>query len=260
MFHVKPKKECINKPLLSLCLSGLLAAAMPLQAETWEQGYALLEQGKVEQALKIWQTLAEQGDSASQLTLGKAKMKGSFGSIDKNRAFYWFDKAARQGNAEGQYMLAALYLELHNDFDQARRWLQQSARGGFSLAETLLSELDDMQKNPQAYSQQVDIRDQQGFVTYYGRVAAMMCKNQVYLSCVTADAQQCSDAMPKIVAQCFIQTRDEVFSREQEINESQLNRYVGSCIQRQYLQLKGISAEQYAQCFTQQHRVQESTE
>jgi len=53
--------------------------------------------------------LATQGDAKAQFSLGMIYKSGSTVKKDATKAFYWFDKAAKQGNIEAQAMLGLCY-------------------------------------------------------------------------------------------------------------------------------------------------------
>ncbi len=60
-------------------------------------------------AIDKMRTLAEQGDSTAQYELGRSYMEGR-NNLPKSdtEAYYWYRKAAEQGNAEAQTALANL--------------------------------------------------------------------------------------------------------------------------------------------------------
>ena len=64
---------------------------------------------------------------------------------DKAEGFRWFQEAARQGLAEAQAMVGAIYLDgtvTARDRDQGVWWLRQAAGQGLEAAEQALASLD----------------------------------------------------------------------------------------------------------------------
>ena len=79
------------------------------------------------------------------LTWGRCTIWGQGVDRDKAEGFRWFQEAARQGLAEAQVMVGAIYLDgtvTARDRDQGVWWLRQAAGQGLEAAEQALASLD----------------------------------------------------------------------------------------------------------------------
>lgn len=92
-----------------------------------KKGKVLFDEGKNEEAYKIFIKLAEQGDAESQNILGSGYQHGFWGEIDFKQAKYWFQKSADQGFAEGIYNLGSLYF-LNDDHKIALPFFEKAAK------------------------------------------------------------------------------------------------------------------------------------
>ncbi|HKP24027.1 MAG TPA: tetratricopeptide repeat protein [Dongiaceae bacterium] len=101
------------------------SAASPLDA-----GWEAFGRGDYAGALAIWQPLAEQGDVNMQLLIGSIYDLGQGVPQDDAEAVKWYERAATQGSAKGQYQLGALYARSAQVKDpfQGYKWLTIAAR------------------------------------------------------------------------------------------------------------------------------------
>lgn len=83
--------------------------------------------------------LAEQGNALAQTAIGSGHTEGSSGlSQDYTKALYWYEKAANQGYAEGQYFLAVAYTKgqgVRPDHQKAFYWYEKAANQDDSAAQ-----------------------------------------------------------------------------------------------------------------------------
>ncbi len=84
-------------PSLLPALAIMLAAAVPADAEPFEDGVAAAERGDYETALRIWRPLAEQGDAEAQYNLGFSYANGESVPQDFVQAHLWLSLAASAG-------------------------------------------------------------------------------------------------------------------------------------------------------------------
>jgi outer membrane biosynthesis protein TonB len=100
------------------------AAGSPLDA-----GWDAFGRGDYAGALAIWQPLAEQGDVNMQLLIGSIYDLGQGVPQDDAEAVKWYERAANQGSAKGQYQLGALYARSAQVKDpfQGYKWLTIAA-------------------------------------------------------------------------------------------------------------------------------------
>jgi hypothetical protein len=75
---------------------------------------------------------AESGSSQAQKELGNVYYYGKGTMIDKEKAVYWWEKAANQENVAAQYNLGVFYLGCDSVqcVAQAMLWLQKAAKNG----------------------------------------------------------------------------------------------------------------------------------
>ena len=93
----------------------------------FEQGLELEKQGKYEQALKLYEQLAEQGDSNAQWRIGAIYYTGK--GVNKNEAkgLKYVKLAAENGKADAQFFLCACFLNgkgVSKDIDEAIKWCE----------------------------------------------------------------------------------------------------------------------------------------
>lgn len=96
-------------------------------AHEFNQGQNLFNQGKVEQAFKIYKKLAENGDAQSQNALGNGYQYGFWGDIDLEKANYWYSKAANQNYAGAIHNLGMLSF-LQKDYKKALPSFEKAAQ------------------------------------------------------------------------------------------------------------------------------------
>jgi TPR repeat protein/predicted acylesterase/phospholipase RssA/ankyrin repeat protein len=89
------------------------------------------------QAMKWFQTKAEEGNASSQVHLGKMYQEGR-GGLQKNamQAQAWFRKAAEQEDVEGQFNLALVCEKELGWQNEALKWYVEAAKQGLSKAKT----------------------------------------------------------------------------------------------------------------------------
>lgn len=67
-------------------------------AEDFQRGNVLFQQGNYEEAIATYKQGAAAGDAACQTRLGKLLLRGKVVLKDEAQAYFWFCKAAEQGN------------------------------------------------------------------------------------------------------------------------------------------------------------------
>ncbi|MGJ0430200.1 tetratricopeptide repeat protein [Methylobacter sp.] len=79
---------------------------------------------------------ARWGDANSQALIGELYYLGLGGEQDMDLAAQWFEKAAKQGHAHGQYMLYLVYSASPDPLvrEKAGYWLKQARQSGYRLA------------------------------------------------------------------------------------------------------------------------------
>ena len=95
-----------------------------------QDGWDAFGRGDYAGALAIWQPLAEQGDVTTQLLVGSIYDFGQGVPQDDAEAVKWYERAAMQGSAKGQYQAGAVYARSPQVKDpvQGYKWLTIAAR------------------------------------------------------------------------------------------------------------------------------------
>jgi TPR repeat protein len=105
-------------------------APQPSAVSPLDAGWEAFGRGDYAGALAIWQPLAEQGDVPMQLLIGSIYDLGQGVPQDDAEAVKWYERAAVQGSAKGQYQLGAVYARSAQVKDpfQGYKWLTIAAR------------------------------------------------------------------------------------------------------------------------------------
>ncbi len=100
------------------------------EAVTNLNAYAAFKMGKYDEAKKIWEGLAEKGNTTALLNLANMFQQGQGVSQDDREAHELVEKAAALGDPRAQYELGMAYEKGHvvdRDIAQAAKWLKKSA-------------------------------------------------------------------------------------------------------------------------------------
>jgi TPR repeat protein len=107
-------------------------AAKPQEAApgSAQEGWDAFGRGDYKGALAIWQPLAENGDVSMQLLVGSIYDYGQGVLQDDTEAVKWYERAAEQGSAKGQYQAGAVYARSPQVKDpvEGYKWLTIAAR------------------------------------------------------------------------------------------------------------------------------------
>jgi len=126
-----PVKPVTEAPQLAPIAQPQQAAA-PQSAATGsaQDGWDAFGRGDYAGALAIWRPLAEQGDVTTQLLVGSIYDFGQGVPQDDAEAVKWYERAAMQGSAKGQYQAGAVYARSPQVKDpvQGYKWLTIAAR------------------------------------------------------------------------------------------------------------------------------------
>ena len=113
-------------------IAGAQQATAPQNAPAGsaDAGWDAFGRGDYAGAMAIWQPLAEQGNVNMQLLIGSIYDLGQGVPQDDAEAVKWYERAAMQGSAKGQYQLGAVYARsaLVKDPFQGYKWLTIAAR------------------------------------------------------------------------------------------------------------------------------------
>ena len=117
-----------------------------VEAQLKLAGYYALGQGGLEQSYEkafYWTNkAAEQGNTLAQATIGNSYFLGMGVVQSDEKAFYWAKKSAEGNNENGQCLLATLYFlgkGVAKSNEEGIYWAKKSAEQGFPDAQYLLA-------------------------------------------------------------------------------------------------------------------------
>ena len=112
---------------------AIMALAVPVDAEPFEDGKAAYDRGEYAMALRLLRPLAEQGDANAQFIVGLSYSEGEGLPQHYREALKWFRKAAEQGLAEAQSELGKIYYDgpsvLQNNAEAAKWYFKAAEQG-----------------------------------------------------------------------------------------------------------------------------------
>jgi hypothetical protein len=94
----------MRKPTIVICavVSAQLFSTSAAFAGPWEDGMAAYNRGDYAPAIRVFRTLAEQGNAKAQNVLGIMFRKGQGVTKNPVRARMWFSFAAKRGDAKAE--------------------------------------------------------------------------------------------------------------------------------------------------------------
>lgn len=135
---------------------GLLLCSLPCLAGPFEDAAAAYRRGDYASAMRLYQSLADEGDPRAQNSLGRMYLRGQGAGRDYKEAMKWFRRAAALGIADAQYNLGEIYLRefgVDQNLVEAARWYTRAAEQGHIAAQFTLAVLymigRGVAKNPQ---------------------------------------------------------------------------------------------------------------
>lgn len=123
--------------LALLMPTGALATSLN-HTEAFSRAWSAYDAGQFDEALRIWQTLADQGDANAQINLGALYDNGKGVPEDAAAAVKWYRLAALQGNRQAQYYLGLMYAAGRGvplDVSSAAKWYFKAAQQGLAGAQ-----------------------------------------------------------------------------------------------------------------------------
>ena len=108
------------------------SAAPAIVNGTSAAGWKAFENGQYEEALAIFKSLGEAGDTNMQVIVGNIYDYGQGVPQDDVQALQWYLMAAERGNTKGQYQAGVLYYRsqgVPQDLIESYRWLALAAEG-----------------------------------------------------------------------------------------------------------------------------------
>lgn len=120
-----------------VAMSVLLWPIVAARAAPIDDALQAVQRKDYAAAVRLLQPLAEGGDARAQVQLGTLHYHGHGVPENDALALQWYDRAARQGHAQAQYLLANLYAfghagvpEGHDAMRVAAQWYFEAARQG----------------------------------------------------------------------------------------------------------------------------------
>ncbi len=104
-----------------------------------QDGQTAFNTGNYELAFSLWQTLATQGHSDAQVFVGLSYANGWGVNKSIKLASHWYQKAAKNDNASGQFLLGIQFISDKNaDLATGVMWLKRAAKNGDTSAQGFL--------------------------------------------------------------------------------------------------------------------------
>lgn len=125
--------------LTAWLLAGALAR--PALATPLDDAKAADSRGDYATALRLYEPIANLGDSDAAFSLGRLYYNGKGVPHDYAEALTWFDKAADQGHALAELYLGIMYaggLGVPQDYSEALKWYRKAADQGNDAAKNFL--------------------------------------------------------------------------------------------------------------------------
>lgn len=136
-----------TRPFAQLTATLLAAMlAIPAAAAPGDTTSSTGVSGQSQSSFATDLSLAKQGNAEAQFLIGARYFFGEVDGIqqDYDQAKKWLEQAAKQGYANSQYALAVMYaqgLGVKQDYDQARTLLEQAAAQGHTYAQEALNDM-----------------------------------------------------------------------------------------------------------------------
>ncbi len=119
----------------------MLSLAAPVAAGMFEDAEAAVRRGDYVTALRLYRSLADQGDAHSQVKVGVIYALGKAVKQSDVEAVKWYKLAASQGDALGQMKVGIMYAlgkGVKQNDAEAAKWYRLAAGQGNALAQALL--------------------------------------------------------------------------------------------------------------------------
>lgn len=143
MHYTTPKPY---QPIIALLVA--LTLWLPLQAiggemDALQDGQKAFNTGDFIQSFALWSTLATQGHAGAQVFVGLSYDNGWGTPKNTRLAEIWYQKAAKNNNASGQYLLGLRYIQGANATRaKGLMWLQRAAANGDHSAQQFLNKAE----------------------------------------------------------------------------------------------------------------------
>ncbi len=115
--------------LVSFITSNGIAAQIP----AYKQAFQAYQTQQFDKAESIWETLSQSGDPNAQYALGVMHLRSETKSPTAQKAFRWFEKAAKQDHSTAMFNVGVAYWEgkgVKQDRHKALSWWKNAAELG----------------------------------------------------------------------------------------------------------------------------------
>ncbi|NOZ10999.1 MAG: hypothetical protein GXP09_08180 [Gammaproteobacteria bacterium] len=140
---VQPDKKLVVEKGKPKSKATKLKSGNALQRKLLRDGQNAFNAGRYDQAVALWQPLAEGGLASAQYNMGFLYESGWGVERNDRLASIWYRRAADQGHLTALYNLALLYVEGRGVVGDARRGVslvRQAAEAGFSKAQEFMAQ------------------------------------------------------------------------------------------------------------------------
>ena len=144
---IKISARMSQLPLTKLTILGVilvLCFVSPVAAGAFEDAAAARGRGDYVIALRLYHSLAEQGEAVAQAVLGVMYENGEGVPQNHGEAAKWYQLAAEQGHAPAQGLLGLMYeygRGVPQNYAEAAKWYRLAAEQGDDLAQDELGRL-----------------------------------------------------------------------------------------------------------------------
>ena len=124
--------------IFTLMITALLITSTACLSDNFQKGLDASQKGDYSTAIKEWTPLAKQGDADAQYALGAMYFAGYGVSQNYHTAVKWYTLAAEQGNSNAQFNLGVMYGKgqgVSQNFQTAMKWYTLAASQGNALAQ-----------------------------------------------------------------------------------------------------------------------------
>ena len=107
-------------------------------ANDFDRALDAVNKGDYETARKLWQPLADQGNSLAEYNIGYMNYHGHGGAKNYKEAIKWYTVSALHGNNVARYTLGVIYESgnvIEKDYKLAEAWYQLAAEEGYGKAQ-----------------------------------------------------------------------------------------------------------------------------
>jgi TPR repeat protein len=117
-------------PQFALSLATILLCAGVTAGADLESVQRAYQQEDDATALQDATALAKQGQAGAQVLLGRMDLTGRGAPKDPDTALKWFKAAAVQGDADGAFLVGAMYFLPRSDIPEGLHWVRLAAERG----------------------------------------------------------------------------------------------------------------------------------